>query len=210
MVNKVDRDQDHIHKDGVVSKRLQSMYQAIDDYNCLDPITETTQDGEQPRALLYGQRMSLWLQKRAPDAGEPVQISVRAQHIGRWELARQEYPDGRQGYKQWRRQQAARHAQITTDLMQPLGYSQQDTQRVASILRKEKLGTDKDVQVLEDVACLVFLTYYFDAFASKHEEEKIISIVRKTWNKMTEQGKELTKGIPFSESSQGLIGQALY
>jgi hypothetical protein len=39
------------------------------------------------------------------------------------------------------------------------------------------------------VACLVFLEHYFADFASKHERDKLIDIVRKTWAKMSPAGR---------------------
>jgi hypothetical protein len=38
---------------------------------------------------------------------------------------------------------------------------------------------------LEDVICLVFIQYYLDEFAAKHEDEKVIDILRKTMKKMS-------------------------
>jgi hypothetical protein len=52
------------------------------------------------------------------------------------------------------------------------------------------LKEDPDTQVLEDVICLVFLENEFGAFAGKHDQEKIASILRKTWKKMSPRGRE--------------------
>ena len=35
---------------------------------------------------------------------------------------------------------------------------------------KKNIKTDPETQALEDVVCLVFLEYYFDAFIEKHDE----------------------------------------
>ncbi|MBR9998556.1 MAG: DUF4202 family protein, partial [Cyclobacteriaceae bacterium] len=43
-------------------------------------------------------------------------------------------------------------------------------------------------QLLEDVVCLVFLENYFNEFAHLHEEDKLIRIIRKIWEKMSEKG----------------------
>jgi len=72
--------------------------------------------------------------------------------------------------------------------MQENGYSTDESMVAGAIVRKEKLRTNQNAQTLEDVACIVFLSYYFEPFAAKHSEEKIISIVQKTWKKMSEQG----------------------
>ena len=41
-----------------------------------------------------------------------------------------------------------------------------NAETTACIIRKENLKSNLDSQTLEDVACLVFLQYYFDEFAA--------------------------------------------
>jgi hypothetical protein len=76
-------------------------------------------------------------------------------------------------------------------------------------VRKDDLKSDEETQVLEDVACLVFLDDQFEEFGKHHDEDKIVTILRKTWVKMTERGHELARQIPMTERSQGLIQKAL-
>jgi hypothetical protein len=80
-------------------------------------------------------------------------------------------------------------------------------------LRKEKLKTNNDTQTLEDVACLVFLQYYFDAFAAKYTEKdneaKIIRIVQKTWGKMSDRGHEIALSLTLPDHLAALVGKAL-
>ncbi|CAI0655878.1 unnamed protein product, partial [Colletotrichum noveboracense] len=66
-------------------------------------------------------------------------------------------------------------------------------------------------QVLEDVACLVFLDDQFDDFESKEEidEAKIIGILQKTWAKMSEPGRQIALKMNHSERALSLIGKAL-
>ncbi|MBE9542388.1 MAG: DUF4202 family protein, partial [Proteobacteria bacterium] len=48
-------------------------------------------------------------------------------------------------------------------------------------------------QLVEDIAALVFIEHYMQAFADKHpeySEEKWVEIILRTWNKMSEKGKE--------------------
>lgn len=77
------------------------------------------------------------------------------------------------------------------------------------MIRKEDLKKNEETQILEDVACLVFLDDQFEAFEKEHDEAKIIGILRKTWGKMSEEGHMLALQIPMSESSKELIGKAL-
>jgi hypothetical protein len=80
---------------------------------------------------------------------------------------------------------------------------------VQTLLRKEHLKRDPEVQCLEDVACLVFLEHYFADFSTQHEEEKILDIVRKTWVKMSPHGQDMARTIPMSPEVQRLVVQAL-
>lgn len=88
-------------------------------------------------------------------------------------------------------------------------FTSEEAAEVARLIRKEDLKRNEETQVLEDVACLVFLDDQFEAFEKEHDEEKIIGILRKTWGKMSDRGHELALEIPMSESSKALIGKAL-
>jgi hypothetical protein len=84
-------------------------------------------------------------------------------------------------------------------------------ERVASLIRKEGLrsGEDEEVQVLEDVACLVFLEDQLEGFQEGYEEEKVIGILRRTWAKMSDRGRELALGMDLGERSAELVKKAL-
>ncbi|RME98859.1 MAG: DUF4202 family protein, partial [Alphaproteobacteria bacterium] len=86
--------------------RLKQVLDAIDALNASDP----RQEGGQPEALLYGQRMSAELDRMFPDASDILKIAARGQHVERWALARSDYPQGRAGYLEWRRDLGAHHA----------------------------------------------------------------------------------------------------
>ena len=61
--------------------------------------------------------------------------------------------------------------------------------RVEALVRKVRLKADADTQTLEDVICLVFLEHYLPAFATQHDDAKLVDILRKTWRKMSERGR---------------------
>ena len=82
--------------------------------------------------------------------------------------------------------------------------------RCISLIEKEGLKQgEEEVQVLEDVACLVFLDDQFDEFKDKHDEEKIVKILAKTWSKMGKQGQDLALQIPMTEDCKALVQKAL-
>jgi hypothetical protein len=178
--------------------------------NSEDPNLEPGPDGQPvPKELLYAQRMSACLTRVAPDAPEAVQLAARAQHIRRWAIPRSDFPMTRPGYHQWRNTLKKYHAELAGQLMQQAGYEPEPIARVQQLLQKQRLQDDPEVQLLEDVICLVFLEYYFLPFAAQHPEEKVIEIVQKTWPKMTERGHALALQLPFSPEALALITKAL-
>lgn len=193
----------------VDSARLAQLLLAIDKKNDLDPNFEQVNGEAISKELIYGQRMSECLNGFKPDASEHLQIACRAQHIQRWSIARKDYPMDRAGYKRWRTDLAKFHAQLTAELMQDHGYDNEDCERVKHLLQKKQLKRDIETQTLEDIACLVFLTFHLDDFASRHPDEKVIDIIRKTWNKMSAEGHAAALKLPFSDAMGKLIGEAL-
>ncbi|SMO65777.1 DUF4202 domain-containing protein [Ruegeria faecimaris] len=164
-----------------MSARKQAVLDAIDAANIQDP----TLENGQPAALLYGQRMSAELARLFPDASNSLEIAARGQHVERWKLARSEYPEGRAGYLAWRKAQGEHHAQTVMTLMKQCGFEENEIQDAGRMVRKQGIKRDNEVQALEDVACFVFLKWYFAPFAAKHSQEKILSIVEKTARKMS-------------------------
>ena len=144
-----------------------------------------------------------------PDAPETVKLAARAQHIRRWEVPRESYPEGRAGYLKWRTDLYKRHGETAGQIMREVGYDDVTIDRVKTLLRKRGLKTDPDVQLLEDVICLVFLQHYFHDFAKKHEDEKLISIIRKTWSKMSERAHEAALALDYAPEDLEMIQRAL-
>jgi len=194
--------------------RLPCVLEKIDTANRADPNTEQVDGKELPRELAYSQHMTRWLHRLEPAPPEAVAIACRAQHIERWKLPRSDYPQGRKGYYQWRQACGRYHARRAAELMAECGYGQDQRDRVATMLTKTRLRDDPDTQLMEDVACLVFLERYFaDFYARKadYDREKWLRIVRRTWGKMSERGHaaalELAGGLP--EELQALLQEAL-
>jgi hypothetical protein len=113
------------------------------------------------------------------------------------------------GYLQWRTFLKKRQADLASAICLGCSYSQSDADAVAALIRKEDLKKNEETQILEDVACLVFLDDQFEAFEKEHDEDKIISILRKTWGKMSDRGHELALEITMSDRAKELVGKAL-
>lgn len=159
---------------------LEQALAAIDAANSADPKGE---------ALEYGKRMTGELARLFPQASQVLQVAARGQHVERWLLPRTDYPDGKEGYLAWRREQARRHGERVTGIMKHAGYGPDDCARVGVLLRKEGLKRDPEVQSLEDVICFVFLRWYFADFATKHGPAELADIVTKTARKMSADGR---------------------
>ncbi|KAL1620424.1 hypothetical protein SLS54_006211 [Diplodia seriata] len=187
---------------------------AIDAAHALDPKKVTPADGGSegvPYELHYANKMTAYLDKHTPATSEPLRLAVRAQHLRRWEVPRDSYPMTKLGYHSWRNALKKRQAEIAKNICAEAGYGEADAERVAALVRKEGLNRsdDAEVQVLEDVACLVFLDDQFEEFETHYDEEKIITILRKTWGKMGERGHELALQIPMAGRPLELVKKAL-
>ncbi len=181
----------------------------IDQANMADPTLESDGANEKPKAYLYGLRMSGWLDRLAPDASDALRIAARAQHIERWTVPRNTYPLGRTGYNAWRTGLHKFHAERAGEIMAGLGFDAKTIQQTGELLQKKHLKRNPETQMLEDVICLVFLENEFDGFAAKHEEEKIIDILQKTWAKMSDTGHQAALGLDFTPEAKRLVEKAL-
>ncbi len=183
-----------------MSSRLEDALACIDAYNAKDP------KGEQ---LLYSERMSAWLEKLEPEASDALRITARAQHIGRWTSPRETFPMTRPGYKKWREELAAFHADTTAEILRDVGYGDDVIERVFLLIKKKNLKTDPECQTLEDVICLVFLQFEFEAFAAKHDDDKLIRILQRTWLKMSDRGHDAALALELPPHLRSLVERAL-
>lgn len=189
--------------------RFETAIALIDKKNEEDPNTYQVAGFDYPKELLYSQRMTRKLLQFEPNASKALQIATRAQHICRWKIARNEYPMDRVGYLKWRENLKKMHANTTSEILQQVGFDEQFQDRVKKIILKKGIKKNEESQALEDVICLVFLDYYFDEFAAKHSDEKVIDILQKTWVKMSDKGHKVALQLSFSNKSLALVKQAI-
>jgi hypothetical protein len=191
------------------SEKLRNAFRLFDAANSQDPNTEEDEGKTHPKELLYAIRMTEKLDEFAPQASVALQLTARCQHIRRWEIPRESYEMNRTGYLKWRQDLKKFHAGKASEILETVGYPPEVIDRVGFLLQKKKLKRDPETQTLEDVICLVFLQYYLEPFMGKHPEDKLIDILRKTWNKMSEEGREAALILPLSDGARRLIGKAL-
>ncbi len=176
--------------------------------NEADPNSENDNGTDRPKELLYTERMAKTVAEFAPNASLELQIACRAQHIERWAYPRSDYELGRVGYLTWRKMLYSKHAEITSEILAEYGASDESIKTVQSIMENKVTGNGES-QTLEDVACLVFLKYYFAPFILKHSGEKLYTIVRKTWAKMSNEAHDFALTIDFPEDQFAVIKESL-
>jgi len=182
---------------------------AIDAANAVDPTLVPTPDGPRPKELVHAELMTAWVRRLRPDASEALLLAARAQHIRRWESPRSSFPEGRTGYLRWRTQLYRFHADTAAALLREAGYGEDVAGRVGALIRKELLGRDPDAQAIEDALCLVFLELQLGDVAGKMDREKLITVLRKTWTKMSPDARGLALELALPEAERELVAAAL-
>jgi len=194
----------------LIMDNLQNAFHLFDEYNKQDPNVLTHDGVVYPEEYFYAQHVHRWVNTLQPGASEALLLASRCQHIGRWELPRSQYPEGRVGYLKWRSDLAKEHAEKAAELLVKAGYDDSDLiARVQQIILKKQIKSDHDVQVMEDALCLVFLQFEYEEFLKKHDDVKLIRILQKTWNKMSPQGREAALSLSYSAKGNELLEKAL-
>ena len=188
---------------------IEKAFALFDDYNRQSPEHLIHQGEDYPAEYFYALKLHEWVTELAPDASEGLLLASRAQHIGRWEIARNTYPEGRAGYLKWRTDLSKFHAAKAAEILESMGYDADTIDRVQQIIRKQKIKADDEVQTMENALCLVFLQYQYDDLIAKTSEEKMVAILQKTWAKMSEPGRNKALSLPYSDEGKRLINIAL-
>jgi len=186
----------------------------IDEANGADP-NRVQADGEDwPKELLYSERMSDMLRRYDPEADDVMKLAIRAQHIERWKSPRDAYPMDRIGYLKWRKDLYKIQADTAARLLREAGYDEDSIGRLRNAVAKKNIKGNPDTQLLEDVTDLVFMEHYMLEFVAKHpeyDEAKWIDIIRKTWNKMSDEAQAfaLSGEVRLPDSLLPLIRKAV-
>lgn len=153
-----------------------------------------------PWSVHYHRRLTHWLLHFDPSPSIPLRLAAACQHIRRWEVPRTDYGAGRRGYRRWRSDLAKMHAQIAREVLADVGYDEETIGRVEALLRKIGLGRDAEVQLFEDAICMVFFENEYVDLVAKHDDDKLVEILARTWAKLSDSGRkaalELVAGLP--------------
>ncbi len=190
-------------------KRFLATIGEIDRLNNEDPNRYASANIDEGYELFFSKQLTAWILALDPEASEALLVAGRGQHICRWKIPRKDYPMNRAGYLKWRSELKRFHAEITSGVLKTFDYPDAFRERVRSLNLKLNLKKDPECQVLEDALCLVFLEKQFASFSQKTDREKMIGILRKTWAKMSEQGRKAALGLDLDASALALVQEAI-
>jgi hypothetical protein len=187
------------------AKNFEAAIRRFDEENGRDPNAENGQ----PRELLYATRLTNWVLRLSPNAGEALRLAARCQHLCRWQIPRASYPMTRPGYLKWRADLKKFHAQRAGEILREIGYDDETIRRVQDLNLKKNFPADPECRVLEDALCLVFLEFQCADLAAKTDDDKMVNALKKSWEKMTEPARAEALKLNYSPPEKELIQKAL-
>ncbi|HSC86838.1 MAG TPA: DUF4202 domain-containing protein [Polyangiaceae bacterium] len=188
---------------------LQAAWERFDRINATDPTQLEFEGRLQPQELVRARQLTQWLERIAPQASLALRLASRCQHLGRFEVPRSSYPEGRVGYLTWRKELSRIHADRAGAILAELGAPDELKAAVRSINLKLDPRGNPEVQTMEDALCLSFLEHEFVPFIERWDDETVVGIVQKTWRKMSEHGHQTALGLPLSGRALELVQRAL-
>ncbi len=103
------------------------------------------------------------------------------------------------------------HAELAGEVLAQEGWDEETIGRVQQLVRKIGLARDPEVQLFEDAICMVFFENEYADLAAKHDDEKMVDILARTWTKMSERGhaaaRAMASGMPARE--RALLDRAM-
>jgi hypothetical protein len=188
---------------------IAAAFEQFDNYNRTDPNAFNWDGVAYSQEYFLALKLHEWVLKLAPGASEELLLASRSQHIGRWEIPRDSYPEGREPYLQWRKDLAKHHAAVVTAILQQVGYGMEQVNRVTQIILKQRIKADAEVQVMENALCLVFLEFQYKDFYPKHEPEKVVNILKRSLLKMDAPGHKFALALNYTAEGLYYINEAL-
>jgi hypothetical protein len=194
---------------GSDERAIREATRRFDEANSVDPNTVMIDGKPVSYELFYAQRLTEWVERLSPSASPALLLAARCQHICRWMIPRSSYPMTRAGYLKWRTDLKQFHAEKSGQILAESGCSPDLIARVQELNLKKNLGQDPELQVLEDALCLVTLQYQLTDLMRKTDPEKMVSILQKTWKKMSSEARDEALRLSYSEDQKKLLTQAL-
>jgi hypothetical protein len=180
----------------------------IDNAHSADIHLEKDNNDEYPSELIYSRRMLTMLNLFYPESDYILKLAVQCQHLKRWNVLRQKYSMNRQGYHQWRREVMEYQLQQTKEILLNVKIDENDLSLILDALKNQGNKSDGNAQIIQDTACLVFVKWYLQAFAAKHEHSKVSDILKKTMRKMSEKAISAIPSIDLSPAVLQILNTA--
>ena len=188
---------------------LDDAFAAIDAANADDPNTIDVRGAVRPKEQAHAEMAVEWIQRLVPSPSDALLLAARAHHVRRWDIPRASEPEGRAGYLKWKRRLQQHHAELVAGILRDVGYDEPTVERVQSLVKKERLKSDPEVQALEDALCLVFIETQFTDLTAQLGEDHMVEVVAKTLRKMTPAGQEAALAMPLDDESLRIVTRAL-
>ena len=150
--------------------------------------------------LVYSQRMLAMLEVFDKGSSKLLRLAVQCQHLRRWNIPRTNYSMDRRGYHQWRRAVMEYQLNQTREILIQNKVDIDDIDFILDGLSNQGNKAHATAQIIMDTACLVFIKWYLEAFAAKHEQKKVNDIMKKTMQKMSDKGISLVHSIDLNEN----------
>lgn len=187
---------------------LEAAFAAIDAANAGDPNTITVRGSVRSKEQAHAELAVEWVRRLVAEPSDALLLAARGHHVRRWEIPRSSEPEGRAGYLRWKRRLQQHHAAVLAEVLAGT-VEPAVVERVQSIVRKEALRTDPEVQALEDALCLVFVETQFGELADQLGEDHMVEVVAKTLRKMSPAARSAALELPLDESAVRIVGRAL-
>jgi len=190
--------------------RLEAALRSFGSMHREDPRSITVEGDVMPWSVHYHQRLLHWTLHFEPKPSVALRLAASCQHVRRWTVPRSGYEQGRKGYRQWRSHLAKLHRQISASVLGEVGYDDNTIGRVGALLLKTGLKRDPEVQLFEDAICMVFLENELGTLAAKHDDGKMVDVLRRTWKKMSAAGRSaaLALSLELPERERTLVLRA--
>ena len=190
------------------NKPFAQAIERFDAANAEDPRTELVDGVAQPRELLFARRVYDWVERLVAEPSDALLLAARAHTLRRWMIPRERYPMNTAGYHQWREACARFHADEAGTILRDVGYSDEVIQKVRTFITRANWPADEEACALEDADCLVFLETKLGDYLGEWDEGKTVRILKRTYRKMTPQGRAHIKNLKLGDRELAILERA--
>ena len=190
------------------AERFARAIAAIDAGNADDPNTITVRSRTGPKEIIHAELVTEWVERLRPDASEALLLAARGHHFRRWTVPRVGAGRSRRLPPLAQVAPGATRARARC-LARDCRLRRHDRRRVQSIVRKEGLANDAEVQALEDALCLVFLETQLIDVAARLDPETLARVIIRTARKMSAAGLAAIAQVPLDELGRTIIAAAM-